>query len=460
MSFCATYCVFLAAVRQRLGGVELDIAAFFILAVAGLEVFGVILGGYASGSKWSLYGAMREAAQVVSYEIPLGLCVVVPVLISGSMDLVDIGQFQRGWFWNWNLLHDPFAFVTFWVYITCAVASTNRAPFDLPEAESELVAGFLTEYSGFRWVIFFMAEYAAMFVVMGLAAILFLGGWNGPLPVTEWLRLTPTPHHEVGAMAGWATCWGCAISSRRRCFGVIFMIWLRWTLPRLRIDQVMTTCLKYCVPLGSAMLAGVMLWMYFLPDGAIAELRRAYAAPTRTDPPAGKVGKVGWVERSEPHHCESLRFRWRLAARTTPPLPPSARNDQFAICNLQFAILFPAGGSLTCRRPSGTTASSCCLQRSPAPRPWRWSLPATSSAWPAGWWWRWRRSPGCSFWPGPSSSASVQLMVYVGGTMVLLIFGVMLTARGPFVSLKISSGQWVVAIFIAGRCWRCCCGLH
>ena len=151
----------------------------------------MILGGYASGSKWSLYGAMREAAQVVSYEIPLALCVVVPVLISGTMDLAEIGNRQAGWFWNWHLLHDPFTFVTFWVYATCAVASTNRAPFDLPEAESELVAGFLTEYSGFRWVIFFMAEYAAMFVVSGLGATLFLGGWNGPVPVATWLGLTP-----------------------------------------------------------------------------------------------------------------------------------------------------------------------------------------------------------------------------------------------------------------------------
>ena len=219
VSFCAAFCVFLALpFANGWVALRLDIAAFFILAVAGLEVFGVILGGYASGSKWSLYGAMREAAQVVSYEIPLGLCVVVPVLISGSMDLVEIGQRQAGWFWNWNMLHDPFTFVTFWVYVTCAVASTNRAPFDLPEAESELVAGFLTEYSGFRWVIFFMAEYAAMFVVMGLGAMLFLGGWNGPLPVAmagaDGRARRPWP-------AGWATCWGCAISSPRRSLGVI-----------------------------------------------------------------------------------------------------------------------------------------------------------------------------------------------------------------------------------------------
>ncbi len=164
-------------------------AVFFILAVLGLEVFGVILAGYASASKWSLFGAMREAAQVVSYEVPLGMCVVVPVLIAGTMDLVAIGQMQHGWFTNWFVFHDPFTFVIFWVYFTCATASVNRAPFDLAEAESELVAGFHTEYSGLRWSIFFMAEYGSMFAVSGLAAILFFGGWNGPLPITEWLGL-------------------------------------------------------------------------------------------------------------------------------------------------------------------------------------------------------------------------------------------------------------------------------
>ena len=167
---------------------RLNVAVFFILAVLGLEVFGVILAGYASASKWSLFGAMREAAQVVSYEVPLGMCVVVPVLIAGTMDLVTIGQMQQGWFTNWFVFHDPFTFITFWVYFTCATASVNRAPFDLAEAESELVAGFHTEYSGLRWSFFFMAEYGSMFAVSGLAAILFFGGWNGPIPITDWLR--------------------------------------------------------------------------------------------------------------------------------------------------------------------------------------------------------------------------------------------------------------------------------
>ena len=269
--------------------IRLDAAVFFIVAVAGLEVFGVILGGYASGSKWSLYGSMREAAQVISYEIPMGLCVVVVVLIAGSMDLVEIGNRQAGWFWNWYLLHDPFTFVTFWIYITCAVAHTNRAPFDLPEAESELVAGFMTEYSGFRWAVFFMAEYGAMLAVSALAAILFLGGWNGPIPIAKVLWLTP----ETGAVAGFiGNCLGACILLFKAYLGVTFMMWLRWTLPRLRIDQVMTTCLKYCLPLVSAMLAGAMLWTFVLPGGVTGLLFPAESnfQPIEQNSPLGQEG--------------------------------------------------------------------------------------------------------------------------------------------------------------------------
>jgi NADH-quinone oxidoreductase subunit H len=250
--------------------VRMDAAVFFIMAVAGLEVFGVILAGYSSGSKWSLYGGMREAAQVISYEIPLGLCVVIPVLLTGTMDLVAIGDRQAGWLWNWYLFHDPFTFITFWIYFTCAVAHTNRAPFDLPEAESELVAGFLTEYSGFRWTIFFMAEYGAMLAVCALASILFLGGWNGPIPVARLLGLTA----ENGVLWGFFGNFLGFLNLLTKAFlGVTFMMSLRWTLPRLRIDQVMTTCLKYCLPLASIMLAGVLLWCYFFPGGLWAGLK-------------------------------------------------------------------------------------------------------------------------------------------------------------------------------------------
>ena len=254
IAFAASFAAFLALpfadgwVAQRV-----NVGVFFILAVLGVEVFGVILAGYASGSKWSLFGGMREAAQVVSYEVPLGMCVVVPVFICGTMNLVTIANMQAGWFTNWLVLHDPFTFCIFWVYFTCACASVNRAPFDLAEAESELVAGFHTEYSGLRWSVFFMAEYGSMFMVAGLAAILFFGGWHGPIPVTQVL--------PDGPIWTWfANLAGCMNFILKVVVGVTVMMWVRWTLPRLRIDQVMTTCLKYCVPLAAICFLGALFW--------------------------------------------------------------------------------------------------------------------------------------------------------------------------------------------------------
>jgi NADH-quinone oxidoreductase subunit H len=252
---------------------EVNVAVFFIVAVLGLEVFGVILAGYASGSKWSLFGGMREAAQVVSYEVPIGLCIVVPVMIVGSMNLVTIGEAQAGLFTNWLIFHDPFTFLIFWVYFTCAIASVNRAPFDLAEAESELVAGFHTEYSGLRWSFFFMAEYGSMFLVSGLAAVLFFGGWNGPIPIFHLLPGAESGWFAGGPSGHWAyeqgeTSWrflgvfanvvGCHNLIFKAALGVTAMMWIRWTLPRLRIDQVMTVCLKYCVPLAAIFFIGAL----------------------------------------------------------------------------------------------------------------------------------------------------------------------------------------------------------
>jgi NADH-quinone oxidoreductase subunit H len=283
VSFCASFCAFIALpFAFDFVGQRLNVGVFFVVAVLGLEVFGVILAGYASASKWSLFGAMREAAQVVSYEVPLGMCVVVPVMLAGTMDLVTIAEKQAGWFTNWYLFHDPFTFVIFWVYVTCAVASVNRAPFDLAEAESELVAGFHTEYSGLRWSFFFMAEYGSMFLVSALAAVLFLGGWNGPIPVAKLLGLSDgtgdTAHYLVRLI-------GCGNLLLKSTLGVLIMMWVRWTLPRLRIDQVMTTCLKYCTPIAAVMFAGAMVWQLLLPGGVVRGLSR----------PAGEI-REGWLE--------------------------------------------------------------------------------------------------------------------------------------------------------------------
>lgn len=275
VSFCAAIGAFIAI--PFAGGPypwiaqHLNTGVFFVLAVMGLEVFGVILAGYSSASKWSLFGAMREAAQVVSYEVPMGMCVVVPVLIAGSLDMVVIGDRQAGWFTNWLVFHDPFTFITAFVYFTCAMASVNRAPFDLAEAESELVAGFHTEYSGLRWSFFFMAEYGSMYSVSILASVLFFGGWHGPVPVTEILGLSSA---ESGSFAwGLSQAIGVGNVLLKGLLGVCLMIWVRWTLPRLRIDQVMTTCLKYCTPIAAAMFLGATLWQYQLPGRAFFGLR-------------------------------------------------------------------------------------------------------------------------------------------------------------------------------------------
>ena len=265
VSFAASFTAYLALpFANDWVGQHLNIGVFFILAVLGLEVFGIILAGYGSGSKWSLFGAMREAAQVVSYEVPLGLCVVVPVLICGTLDLVTIADMQAGLFTNWLIFHDPFTFCTFWVYIACALASVNRAPFDLAEAESELVGGFHTEYSGMRWSFFFMAEYGSMLLVSILASILFLGGWNGPIPVFDLLGWS---YGAEATQWGWlgylANLFGCFNVLFKGTLGVIVMMWARWTLPRLRIDQVMTMCLKYCLPLAAICFLGAVGWQLF-----------------------------------------------------------------------------------------------------------------------------------------------------------------------------------------------------
>ncbi|MGB6045203.1 MAG: complex I subunit 1 family protein [Pirellulales bacterium] len=283
VGFCASYCAFLAMpFATGWVALEMNVAVFFVLAVLGLEVFSVILAGYASGSKWSLFGCMREAAQVVSYEVPLGLCVVIPVMIAGSMDLTVIANNQKGWFTNWYIFHDPFTFCTFWVFFTCALASVNRAPFDLAEAESELVAGFHTEYSGIRWVFFFMAEYGSMVLVSALGALLFFGGWNGPIPIAQFLFEGHAA--ELSGLSFFiANVLGLHNLLAKATFGVIVMIWARWTLPRLRIDQVITTCWKYCTPIAAVMFVGVITWQALgLPDGgdiAPAAFRSGGAAP-------------------------------------------------------------------------------------------------------------------------------------------------------------------------------------
>lgn len=250
---------------------NLDIGLFFMLAVMSLEVIGVVFAGYSSGSKWSLFGGMREAAQVVSYEIPMAMCALVPVIVAGTLNMVDVSRMQSGWFTNWFVLHDPFCFIAFWVYFTVATASVKRAPFDLAEAESELVAGFHTEYSGIRWSYFFMAEYASMFAVSGIATALFLGGWyTGIAPIDDGIlaslrEVGGSPSPGVTSVGNYlANLVGMVIFITKGCLLVLLQIWVRWTLPRLRIDQMMQTCLKYLLPISCVLFVGVSVWPLLL----------------------------------------------------------------------------------------------------------------------------------------------------------------------------------------------------
>ncbi len=237
---------------------DMGIAVFFMLAVLSSEVFGVIMAGYGSGSKWSLFGGIREAAQVVSYEVPRTICVLIPVIVAGTLSLTEIVNQQKGFFWNWYIFHDPFTFIAFWVFFICGTSSCKRAPFDLAEAESELVAGFHTEYSGFRWLLFFMAEYGSMAAVCGIAVSLFLGGWHtGLLPFDPADKL-----YELMGNVGWVigNVINVTVFIVKGWGGIFVMMWVRWTLPRLRIDQVMMVCLKYLLPISCFLLVMISLW--------------------------------------------------------------------------------------------------------------------------------------------------------------------------------------------------------
>ena len=250
--------------------VSADCGLFIMLAILSLEVFGIIMAGYSSASKWSLFGGMREAAQMVSYEIPLAICALVPIVSAGSLNLGEIGDMQGGNIWNWFLFRDPFIFVAFFVYFVVATAGCKRAPFDLAEAESELVGGFHTEYSGMRWSFFFMGEYASMFAVCGVASILFLGGWNtgiGPLdaPLQE-LRAAGRASDTFLPSGYLANVLGAFVFVTKAALLVFVQIWVRWTLPRLRIDQVITTCLKYLLPISCVLFLGTTVWQLVVPD--------------------------------------------------------------------------------------------------------------------------------------------------------------------------------------------------
>jgi NADH-quinone oxidoreductase subunit H len=227
---------------------DLDIGLLFILSVGSMGVYGIALAGWSSNSKYSLLGGLRSSAQMISYELAMGLALVGVLLMSGSLSLRSIVESQSGSFWGvlprWNIFPQA---VGFFCYLTAAIAETNRLPFDLPEAETELVAGYHTEYSSMKFGMFFMAEYANMLTVSCLATLLFFGGWQGPVP-----QFLPEALQSVLPLFWFAL----------KVLGFLFLyVWIRGTLPRLRYDQLMAFGWKFLVPvaLANVALTGLVL---------------------------------------------------------------------------------------------------------------------------------------------------------------------------------------------------------
>ena len=217
---------------------DLNIGLLLVLGITSMGVYGVALAGWSSNSKYALLGGLRASAQMISYEVSLGLSLVGVLIMAGSLSLREIVDAQGGVFWHfiprWNIFHGQT--IAFFIYMISAYAETNRTPFDLPEAESELVAGYHTEYSAMKFAMFFMAEYANMVTVACLATLLFLGGWHGPIGGPYFVRaLLPL-------------FWFCL----KVFFFMFLFVWVRWTLPRFRYDQLMAFGWKFLLPLAIA----------------------------------------------------------------------------------------------------------------------------------------------------------------------------------------------------------------
>jgi NADH-quinone oxidoreductase subunit H len=221
---------------------DVNIGILFILAVGSLNVYGLMLGGWASGSKYSLLGGLRASAQVVSYELALGFSIIGVLMVTGSFRLSDMAAQQAGGLWN--AFTQPLAFLVFFI---AGFAETNRLPFDMPEAEPELVAGYHTEYSSMKFSMFFMAEYTHMITMAALTTLLFLGAWHLP-----FLDLGAT-----GLSEGTVALLHLAIFCAKVAFLLFVFIWVRWTLPRFRYDQLMNLGWKALLPIALANIAWV-----------------------------------------------------------------------------------------------------------------------------------------------------------------------------------------------------------
>jgi NADH-quinone oxidoreductase subunit H len=232
---------------------DIDIGILYVTAVTSLVVVGILMAGWSSNNKWALLGGIRSAAQIISYEIPAALAILTIVLFTGTLSMQGIIRLQ-GWApWDWYLFANPFAFVAFFVFFVSALAEGNRTPFDLPEAESELVAGAFTEYSGLRSLLFFLVEWGNLYVIGAICTTLFLGGWHVPA------------FTENGFLLGVAQV---LVFFLKSYFLVFVAMWVRATLPRVRVDQLMTLCWKYLVPISFLNMLCAAVWFAIFPQGS------------------------------------------------------------------------------------------------------------------------------------------------------------------------------------------------
>lgn len=263
-----------------LQGSQTEMGVMLFMGIVSLDTLGILLAGWTSNNKYSLLGAIRSAAQLVSFEIPLGLTILCVVMVSGSLNLQDIagqqGIFSKevqylfgikalgievqgiGGILTWNVVRMPFFFILFIIYFIASLAEANRAPFDIPEAESELVGGFHTEYAGMRWALLFLSEYGMMLLVSILGVILFWGAWYSPLPNVGSVRLADWTNGVPGSIH--ATILGFFWLMLKSYVLIALQMWIRWTLPRLRVDQFMHLCWKVLIPFTLAFVAISALW--------------------------------------------------------------------------------------------------------------------------------------------------------------------------------------------------------
>lgn len=261
-----------------------ETGVFYLMAIVSLDVIGILIAGWASNNKFALYGSLRSVAQMLSYEIPLGLSILCVVIFTGSLDLQEMSIQQglfgdadaflfgipveslnlknSGGFFSWNVIRMPLLMPALVIFFISSLAEANRAPFDLPEAESELVAGFQTEYSGMRWAIIMLAEYGMMLLTAFLTVILFLGSWNTPLPNIGSFATADFTSGTPGSISGFL--WGSFWLLSKTLVIIFIQIWVRWTFPRLRADKLMEFCWKYLMPAALLLVLLTALWTLFL----------------------------------------------------------------------------------------------------------------------------------------------------------------------------------------------------